>query len=624
MTQLDSQSAKRFLERLGYAEAIEKLDQNLSTSGNNTITLEELATILNTVPKKKVTNINLENASGNLERGRAYLGQYEKLKHWVEKSQPLNRKQYERLLFPIYCHCYLYLIKQGEVNTARKFILEFKGDHEMKHKREIEHLLKISTPEDIESDDYARNISNYKQNISMARVPKELFQQFLSDQNINCINSIQNEHLNIVVTQDNAHPVEGSEELNQDFNAYQRMEIQRYFEENQYLLRQDALFQKALKRPGSKRKRADMEDPASFAEKQYIDELYLESVNHIRLDSEFLPADLIEAATEMDVSLLRAPPTAPSCCFFTFFNSKNIINDIHIAPQQQKTYYHGPVMIAGCDDSIVRTWNWGIDHESITKIEENEKMSDIDGANLEITPIELVGHSGPVFSSSLSKDNKWLLTGSADKTIRLWHQRTVSPVVVYSSHEYAVWDVSFSPINYMFASASHDQTAQLWTTDRVSPVRILAGHHDDVECVRFHPNGNYVATASADSTCRLWDINSGEQVRLCLGHQQGVSCLAFSDNGKYLASGGVDGSIYIWSLESGRHIQKFEHGHTERITSISFSPDSKMVCTGAMDKTVRVFDLHHNEPMSTYYTKNTDVYFSEFIDNGVIVSSGCF
>lgn len=46
----------------------------------------------------------------------------------------------------------------------------------------------------------------------------------------------------------------------------------------------------------------------------------------------------------------------------------------------------------------------------------------------------LIGHAGPVYSLSFSLDDKYLLSGSQDCTVRRWSMQTRSCMVVYHSH----------------------------------------------------------------------------------------------------------------------------------------------------------------------------------------------
>lgn len=55
----------------------------------------------------------------------------------------------------------------------------------------------------------------------------------------------------------------------------------------------------------------------------------------------------------------------------------------------------------------------------------------------------LVGHSGPVYGTSFSTNEKFLISGSEDNTVRLWDLEKVTSVVSYLGHAYPVWDVCF-------------------------------------------------------------------------------------------------------------------------------------------------------------------------------------
>lgn len=100
---------------------------------------------------------------------------------------------------------------------------------------------------------------------------------------------------------------------------------------------------------------------------------------------------------------------------------------------------------------------------------------------------KLIGHSGPVYSLAFdpvtgsAAPPKYLLSGSADATARLWSIDTMTNVVAYRGHQNPVWDLDWSPMGIYFTTASRDRTARLWSTDRTSTLRIYAGHSSDVD-----------------------------------------------------------------------------------------------------------------------------------------------
>jgi transcription initiation factor TFIID subunit 5 len=103
------------------------------------------------------------------------------------------------------------------------------------------------------------------------------------------------------------------------------------------------------------------------------------------------------------------------------------------------------------------------------------------------TTRKLIGHSGPVYSvdfdplSGSAAPPKYLLSSSADATVRLWSMDTMTNLVAFRGHENPVWDVKWSPMGVYFATGSRDRTARLWSTDRISCLRVYAGHLSDVD-----------------------------------------------------------------------------------------------------------------------------------------------
>lgn len=217
----------------------------------------------------------------------------------------------------------------------------------------------------------------------------------------------------------------------------------------------------------------------------------------------------------------------------------------------------------------------------------------------------LFGHAGPVYAVSFSPSttnpggstgdgpstaSKYLLSCSADNTVRLWSLDTWSNLVVYKSHDNPIWDVTWGPFGHYFLTGSHDRTARLWSTDHIEPLRLYVDHDNDVDCVAFHPNNMYVFTGSSDKSVRMWHITSGNTLRLFIGHSAGVSAMACSPDGRTLASADHAGSIILWDVEKGRRKKRMRGHGPGGIWSLSWSAESTVLVSGGADGTVRVWD----------------------------------
>ncbi|CAN6539496.1 unnamed protein product [Malus baccata var. baccata] len=201
--------------------------------------------------------------------------------------------------------------------------------------------------------------------------------------------------------------------------------------------------------------------------------------------------------------------------------------------------HDGSMVAGGFSDSSLKVWDMakigqqGLDSlqvENGTTTSSEQVLSN--GGKKSYTLFQ--GHSGPVYSATFNPLGDFILSSSADSTVRLWSTKLNANLVCYKGHNYPVWDVQFSPVGPYFASASHDRTARIWSMDRIQPLRIMAGHLSDVDCVQWHVNCNYIATGSSDKTVRLWDVQTGECVRIFIGHRSMVLSLAMSPDGRYM------------------------------------------------------------------------------------------
>jgi hypothetical protein len=112
--------------------------------------------------------------------------------------------------------------------------------------------------------------------------------------------------------------------------------------------------------------------------------------------------------------------------------------------------------------------------------------------------------------------------------------------------------VAFSPDGARLLSGSWDKTLKLWDAATGRLVRTLAGHSDWVLSVAFSPDGARLLSGSRDNTLKLWDAATGQLVRTFAGHSESVFGVAFSPDGARLLSGSRDTTVRIWNVGTGQ------------------------------------------------------------------------
>src|SRR5258706_413434 len=154
-------------------------------------------------------------------------------------------------------------------------------------------------------------------------------------------------------------------------------------------------------------------------------------------------------------------------------------------------------------------------------------------------PVEWTGHAGSIRSMVYSPNGARVVTGSVDKTIRIWDAETGAPVGdPLEGHTGVVWSVAYSPDGQRVISGSVDTTIRIWDAETGAPVGdSLEGGTGLVWSVAYSPDGRHITSGSNDHTIRIWDAETGAPVSDPLeGHTHLVLSIAYSPGRAHIIS----------------------------------------------------------------------------------------
>jgi TIR domain/WD domain, G-beta repeat len=201
----------------------------------------------------------------------------------------------------------------------------------------------------------------------------------------------------------------------------------------------------------------------------------------------------------------------------------------------------------------------------------------------------LTGHTGRVFSVAIAPDGRTALSGSEDKTLRLWDLTSGSTIRTLTGHTDIVFSVAISPDGRTALSGSNDKTVRLWNLASGSMIRTLTGANEAFS-VAIVPDGRTALSGSADKTLRQWDLANGNAIRTFSGHADTVTSVAIAPDGRTALSASYDKTLILWDLASGSTIRTLE-GHTGAVEAVAIVPDGRTALSGSADKTLKLWDL---------------------------------
>ena len=210
-----------------------------------------------------------------------------------------------------------------------------------------------------------------------------------------------------------------------------------------------------------------------------------------------------------------------------------------------------------------------------------------DAAGREV--LRLSGHNDAVRCLALSADGKRLLTGSVDRTVRLWDLPRACEIQRFGLHRAEVTGVALSADGRIALSCSRDGTLRMWETGNGKEVRAFGTPRGPVMALALTPDGLGVYSGHFDTTARLWEVSTGRELRRFAGHKQMVGALA-AVGGSRLLSASHDQTIRLWDATSGAELAAGQ-GHTGAVAALALSPSGSVAASAGFDQLIRLWAL---------------------------------
>jgi len=134
----------------------------------------------------------------------------------------------------------------------------------------------------------------------------------------------------------------------------------------------------------------------------------------------------------------------------------------------------------------------------------------------------LRAHILPLTNCAFNKSGDRFITGSYDRTCKVWNTLTGEELLTLEGHKNVVYAIAFNnPFGDKVVTGSFDKTAKIWNSATGELLQTLRGHTTEIVCLSFDPQVS--GTAGLDGIDAA-ACATGDGIVVCVPGSMGFSC----------------------------------------------------------------------------------------------------
>ena len=251
-------------------------------------------------------------------------------------------------------------------------------------------------------------------------------------------------------------------------------------------------------------------------------------------------------------------------------------------------------IISGTNDSCVRYWN----------------MQSLYNESFE----SFTAHDGPVTNICTNASGSLIITSGQDRTVKIWQAcRELKKRSQLIEHTDYISCLIVSEDDKFLYSGSADRTICKWDISKSKLVYKLIGHTQSVTAIGIF--NKKIISISEDRDMIIW---KNEIIEKKVSFFEYLSCLCSCDD--YIFIGGCSGKIFVHDIHYER-VKEFE-AHWNVVTTLVYR--NKKLYSGSRDQFIKIWDTNDYSKIYSFKAHSSVVNKICLLPNeNMLVSTGC-
>ncbi|OMJ79491.1 hypothetical protein SteCoe_20501 [Stentor coeruleus] len=252
----------------------------------------------------------------------------------------------------------------------------------------------------------------------------------------------------------------------------------------------------------------------------------------------------------------------------------------------------------------------------------------------------LAGHTDEINCLVFTFDGKYVISGSSDKSIKLWDLSKRTEDFTLLGHLGSVTVLTLVPKSNNIASGSTDCSIKIWDFEEKQEVYTINAHIFPIKSLCISPSGIWLLSSALDFSLKAWNLNDKIEVSELTSRDSIINCIFYSESEDFFVTGDDNANVFSYKMKKNIEEYAFDtkegminsmclspdnnflaysaqktlylysikdkvivttfSGHNDIINSITFSSDSLWIVTGSSDHTVKIWDLSNKQLDTTF------------------------
>ncbi len=196
---------------------------------------------------------------------------------------------------------------------------------------------------------------------------------------------------------------------------------------------------------------------------------------------------------------------------------------------------------SGASDNLVKFWDF-----QLNSTQSNDKSSNHDHLSLFHTRTLKLTEDVLCVKNSNGTQRAKIAVALLDCTVKVFFEDSLRLAFSLYGHQLPVIDMDISSDNTLIVTGSADKNIKIWGMDFGDCHHSIYAHDASVTSLSFVRSTHYVFSGGKDGKLRFWDVDSFQMISSCDAHNGELWCIAGTDDGSCIISSGSDKSIRKW------------------------------------------------------------------------------